>query len=319
MLIREKANKLRHVNRHRFAVITAVLTVLALIIGNLVVATGSGDACGTDWPTCKGNLLPDFLDYKQVIEYSHRLFTGSLGFVILINAVLAWKRKYTGETSIGVLTLLTMALLLIQSMVGAFNVILGTPPGFTTLDVVVSLFLLTSTVFLAVALQRVEVKSHEGREINHSYKKLFSPALWVFTIYFLEVTVGAFLKHSGASKIVNSMVTDELLISSNLLSKVIYNIHGISNTLIVIGALYLLFMSIRKSVLVPASAMFFLLIVVNGVTGFMTQLSSLNQVASSIHMIVVVITVFQGAYLVSKAYFGPCFFTWTVKGEEDVS
>ncbi|GAA0433064.1 hypothetical protein GCM10008983_07120 [Lentibacillus halophilus] len=299
---------------YRFAVFTAIMTVLALIIGNLVVATGSGDACGTDWPKCNGSFLPDFLDYKQIIEYSHRLFTGSLGFVILINAVLAWKRKYTGETSIKVLALLTLILLLAQSMVGALNVVLGTPPGFTTLDVIISLFLLTSTVFLAVALQRIDVNSPRSKEKNRSFQTFFKPALWVFVIYFLEVLVGAFLKHSGASKIINDIMTNESLLHSESLSQVIYSVHGISNTLIVIGALYLLFMSIKKRFLVPAAVAFFLLIVANGITGFMTQLSVLAEWASSIHMIVVILTVFQGAYLVAKTYFGPYFLYGTEKG-----
>ncbi|WP_372869178.1 hypothetical protein, partial [Planomicrobium okeanokoites] len=50
---------------------------------------------------------------------------------------------------------------------------------------------------------------------------------------------------------------------------------------------------------------FFVLLVLNGVTGYLTQISGLEEWTSSLHMIIVIVTVFQGAYLLSKSYFGP--------------
>lgn len=309
--------------RHRFAIITAYMTVVALILGNLVVATKAGDACGTDWPTCNGSLIPDLTDYKVLVEYSHRIFTGSLGFVILINAILSWKRKYKRESAVKILSILTMILLLIQSMVGALNVVLGTPPGFTTFDVIVSLLLLTSTVFLTTALKRTiarEQPNEQKRETNIQYRKLFKTSYWVFLLFFLEVIVGAFYKHSGASKIVSGILTNDLLFSSNSLSQFIYYVHGISNTIILLGAFYLVFSAMQKQVLVKGSVMFLFFIVLNGVTGYATQLAQLNEWASSIHMIVVILTVFQGAYLVSKSYFGPYYVNkLAVEGEKNES
>ncbi|MDC3416769.1 COX15/CtaA family protein [Aquibacillus salsiterrae] len=295
--------------RHYFAIITSYLTVLALIIGNLVVLTKAGDACGTDWPTCNGQLIPDFSNYKIAIEYSHRIFTGSLGFVLLVNAVIAWKRKYVGETEVKLFTILSLLLLLVQSGVGGLNVLLGTPPGFTTIDVTVSLLLLSSTVILAVVLSRTEVnrlgndeKSKVGR-----YQQLFKPLMFGFSLYFLEVLIGAFFKHSGASKMVNFITTDETLINSLTLSETLYSVHGIANTIILVSSGYGLFLAWKHEVLVKQAVIFFLFILLNGVTGFMTQLSGLYEIVSSLHMIVVILTVFQGSYLVATAYFSPYF------------
>lgn len=292
--------------RHRFALYTAYMTVFALVLGNLVVATNAGDACGTDWPICNGKIIPDFTQYKILIEYSHRVFTSLLGFVILLNFIFAWKRKYPNESSIKVWALLTMVLLLVQSLVGALNVMWGTPPGFTTIDVTISLFLLMSTVFLATALQRTRIRSNEKAQAENShYRILITPAFWAFSLFFLEIIVGAFFKHSGASKILHDIAVNELLISSASLSQFIYSVHGISNAIILISAAYLMFWSIRRCVLVKESVSFFALLVLNGVTGYLTQISGLQEWASSLHMIVVIVTVFQGAYLLSKSYFGP--------------
>lgn len=292
--------------RHRFALFTAYMTVFALILGNLVVATNAGDACGTDWPICNGKIVPDFTQYKILIEYSHRLFTSLLGFVILLNFIFAWKRKYPKESSVKVWALLTMILLLVQSLVGALNVVWETPPGFTTIDVTVSLFLLMSTVFLVTALQRTRIGSNEkGQAENNHYRTLFWPIFRAFTLFFLEIIIGAFFKHSGASKLLHDMVVNETLISSASLSQFIYSVHGISNTVILVSAAYLLFWSIRRRVLIKESVSFFALLFLNGITGYLTQVSGLQEWSSSLHMIVVIVTVFQGAYLLSKSYLGP--------------
>lgn len=294
--------------RHRFARLTVYMTVVALVLGNLVVATKAGDACGTDWPKCNGKLIPDFTDYKVLIEYSHRMFTGSLGFVMLINFILSWKMKYITESAVKVLSILSIFLLLLQSLVGGLNVLLGTPPGFTTFDVTISLLLLTSLVLLLAGLERIGVQPiKEKMQINCHYRQLFKPAFAAFSLFFLEIVIGAFFKHSGASKIVNNLITDETLIKSFVLSDIIYSTHGIINTIILVYAGYVVFLSIRKKVLVKNSMIFFILIIMNGVTGYITQLSKVNEVYSSLHMIIVILTVFQGSYLMSKSYFGPYF------------
>ncbi|MFP3359795.1 heme A synthase, partial [Planococcus sp. SIMBA_143] len=99
--------------KYNFSLFTINVTIAALILGNLVVATNSGDACGTDWPFCNGKIIPDITDYHIVIEYSHRLFTTLLGLVILINAILAWKKS--SDKAVKVISVLSMILLFIQA------------------------------------------------------------------------------------------------------------------------------------------------------------------------------------------------------------
>ena len=105
--------------RHRIAMITIILTFTVLFLGNLVVATGAGDACGPDWPRCNGNLIPDFTDPLIIIEDSHRLFTGALGFLILFHGWVAWKKRMPAERSVSILAPLSVVLLFAQAIAPA--------------------------------------------------------------------------------------------------------------------------------------------------------------------------------------------------------
>jgi len=61
-----------------------VLSVLSILAGAFVRATGSGDGCGSTWPTCKGKIIPQLSDTSEVIEFSHRSISGILLIVTLI-------------------------------------------------------------------------------------------------------------------------------------------------------------------------------------------------------------------------------------------
>src|SRR4051795_7905783 len=69
------------------------LGALALIVltGAAVRLTGSGLGC-PDWPKCYGRTVAP-LEYHAVIEYSNRLITGFVGFVVIAAASLAWFRR----------------------------------------------------------------------------------------------------------------------------------------------------------------------------------------------------------------------------------
>ena len=61
-----------------------VLSVLSILAGAFVRATGSGDGCGSTWPTCKGKIIPQLSDTSEVIEFSHRSISGILLIVTLL-------------------------------------------------------------------------------------------------------------------------------------------------------------------------------------------------------------------------------------------
>lgn len=60
------------------------LAISSILAGAIVRATGSGDGCGSTWPTCKGKVIPELSDIPELIEFSHRAVSGILLIVTLM-------------------------------------------------------------------------------------------------------------------------------------------------------------------------------------------------------------------------------------------
>lgn len=292
--------------RYRFSLFTTVLTFIVLVLGVLVVATDAGDACGFDWPVCEGKLYPDITNPLQVIEWTHRLVTALLGFIILFNAVFAlWKRQ-RGEKAIAILAPLSLFLLLAQAGAGGINVLLGTPAGFTTIDVVVALALFSSLVFLTVALGR---KTHEDITVdmqreNTRLRRLYRPALWSMLAFYLVTTIGAFFKHSAASHVLLGLTEKNRLVESLPLSQFIYALHGILGITIVVMMMRVIYIAISERLLVMPALLLGGMLILEALIGFVTYSMKLAVVPTSIHTLMASLIMGVGSFIVAKAMLG---------------
>ena len=68
-----------------------VVSVFSIIAGAIVRATGSGDGCGASWPTCNGEIIPEFDTSSELIEFSHRSVSGVLLIITFIIFVKSFK------------------------------------------------------------------------------------------------------------------------------------------------------------------------------------------------------------------------------------
>jgi heme a synthase len=79
---------------HKLAVFTVCWTVLLFVAGALVT---SNDAALSvpDWPKSHGSFFPplETLRGGALIEFSHRMIAGTLGMLMLILAILLWKKE----------------------------------------------------------------------------------------------------------------------------------------------------------------------------------------------------------------------------------
>ena len=74
-------------------------TVVVVLSGDVVQATGSGAGCGESWPRCDGALLPGLEDSSTAIEFVHRALTlvlSGLPVTALIVAVWLWTPRGQG-------------------------------------------------------------------------------------------------------------------------------------------------------------------------------------------------------------------------------
>lgn len=284
----------------KFSIFTVIFTFLALILGNLVVATESGDACGTDWPFCNGSLIPVFTDYHVVIEYSHRIFTTLLGVVILINAVGAFITNRQSK-AVRWLSMLSFGLLIFQSVIGGLNVLLGTPPGFSTFDVMFSQLLLVTMVLLSYSLHEREspVEPHHREAVAMSYKA-FTVG---FLFYIFQTVLGAFFKHSRASNVILDIPAHEYLITSESIANVVYSLHWVATVIVFVAALWFLIYSSKFRYHLPLAWAYMIFIVLNAVVGIMIVVTKNTVLLSSIHMIVSTLTMMVGASVLGGYWF----------------
>lgn len=82
-----------------FVLFLIVYTFLIILWGAWVRISGSGDGCGDHWPLCQGKILPEFEQYKTLIEFAHRLKSGLYGFFIL--GLYFWSKKLFPKTHWG--------------------------------------------------------------------------------------------------------------------------------------------------------------------------------------------------------------------------
>lgn len=101
-----------------YAWLTLAFTLLVIVWGDVVQATGSGDGCGAHWPTCNGEPIPTSPGLATLIEFFHRATSGIS--LLLTLGLLVWSRRafpkgHLARRGAG----LAMFFMVLESLVGA--------------------------------------------------------------------------------------------------------------------------------------------------------------------------------------------------------
>jgi heme A synthase len=72
----------------RYAWLTLAFNVAVVLWGSIVRATGSGAGCGSHWPLCNGEVVPQAPRVATIIEFSHRLTSGIA--LLLVLGLVVW-------------------------------------------------------------------------------------------------------------------------------------------------------------------------------------------------------------------------------------
>ncbi|WP_281419449.1 COX15/CtaA family protein [Bacillus alkalicola] len=179
-----------------FGVITSIGMVVVLIQGVLVTQTGSGDACGAEWPLCLGQIFPESPTIQTLIEYTHRVVSGLLGMMVISLAIWSWKKlSHIRETRF--FAIVAILFIVFQGLLGAAAVVWGQSDAIMALHFGFSLISLTSVVLLTCLafennISKLLVRPTMSRAMaNYIY--------FVLVYVYFVVYTGAYVKHTESS------------------------------------------------------------------------------------------------------------------------
>lgn len=98
----------------RFSWFVLAFNIAVILWGVAVRATGSGAGCGSHWPLCNGEVVPQAPRMATVIEFSHRATSGLALLLVVALAVAAFRGRRAGDptrkaAAAGVLLMLSEA------------------------------------------------------------------------------------------------------------------------------------------------------------------------------------------------------------------
>jgi len=110
--------------RSRFAwynLVTLAYTLLVILWGAFVRATGAGAGCGSHWPLCNGEILPRAPALETVIELSHRVSSSALGLLVIVLVAWAFRAFGRGHPARGG-AVAALVLTVVEGLIGAAQV-----------------------------------------------------------------------------------------------------------------------------------------------------------------------------------------------------
>lgn len=179
-----------------FAVLSTLGMLLILQGGALVTKTDSGLGCGRNWPDCNGSLIPKEITTEVLIEFSHRLVTGSVSIFILILVIWTW-RALGHIREVKFLGFLAMFFLILQALIGAAQVLWGQGDFILALHFGISLISFAAVLLLTLIVFEVDKKFDADR--LYMSKKLKVHTIGVTLYSYVVVYTGALVRHTDAS------------------------------------------------------------------------------------------------------------------------
>lgn len=213
-----KSEMVNHQRLHYFAVLTAIATIGLIIAGATVTSTGSGDAV-PDWPLSYGTLTPPMIG-GILYEHTHRLVAGFTGLLIAVLAFWLWRVK-AGRT-LQWLGFAALAGVILQASLGGLRVLLVSTEAVQEtalrvtgagaveplrIAVAVTHAFMAQTILcflfaIAVITSKTWQKFPSDSLLPQSGRKIFRASLVFAGLIFLQLLLGALVRHSGAGLII---------------------------------------------------------------------------------------------------------------------
>jgi len=178
------------------SVIATIGMLFVLLGGALVTKTGSEDGCGDSWPLCEGQVVPTDFTFEMVIELSHRLVSGTVGIVVVLLSILAW-RKFGHVREVKFLSFISVFFLILQALIGAAAVMWGQSDFVLAAHFGISLISFASVFLLTLIIFEIDKKLDTASLLIQKKHRLEIYALSLYTM--LVVYTGALVRHTESN------------------------------------------------------------------------------------------------------------------------
>jgi heme a synthase len=177
---------------HKYAVFTACSTFLLLVAGALVTSNDAGLSVPT-WPLAWGSVTPPMAG-GIVYEWSHRVIAASVGFLTIILA--AWLQVAEKRSWMRWLGLTALGGVIAQGILGGLTVRMYQPPAVSAAHATLAQLFFSTVVaiaFFTSAWWQGDIPEME----DAGSPRLRSLTIWTIAAVFLQLILGAALRHKG--------------------------------------------------------------------------------------------------------------------------
>ena len=174
--------------------LVAGCTFLLLLAGAMVTSTGSGLAV-PDWPLSFGKVMPA-MEGGVLYEHGHRMVATFVGALIVIEALWLWRAE--PRRWVRVLGWLALAGVSVQGALGGMTVLLRLPDAVSISHAGLAELVFGLTVAIAVARSRSWLEDGAAETVDADVPALSSLATVACAAIFLQILIGAVVRHTGA-------------------------------------------------------------------------------------------------------------------------
>lgn len=173
---------------HRFAILVAFATFIMIVAGGMVTSTDSGLSV-PDWPLSYGSLFPKMTG-GVLYEHTHRMIGVVVGVMTLFFSL--WLYKAERRRWVRRLSFLAAGIVILQGILGGITVLLKLPPVISILHACLA----QAFFCLTVSLVCFTSPSYQKRT-GESSAPLQKISILTFSLIFLQLILGAILRHTG--------------------------------------------------------------------------------------------------------------------------
>lgn len=176
------------------SIVTLATTYALVVLGGVVRATASGDAC-PDWPRCHGQLIPPF-ETAVLIEFSHRLLASVVGFLVLAVAIVVWRHR-KDRPLIAWAGLTAVAMVIGQIILGGLTVLNDLSANLVMAHLAMASVLLAVLIVITFSAVVPPLQStDEGGVRSYAFRnQLIVVAIAIFAL----MLTGSYVSGSGAA------------------------------------------------------------------------------------------------------------------------